>query len=326
MLRGVRIVVGTLVSGLLLCGAVRGQEPPWGEEKPAPQLPKIFLNAGPGARLAAEEVARQDAYRKLVERIYGTALDASTDVYDLALRSRVIDTALRNELKGMKEVGTRYYDDGRVEIAVKVTLREVVEIIKETYKRVTRDEQLVSEESLKDVERENRDKEILVVGRGGLAGSKGLEKVRAMRAAEADCYARLAARVFGLQITATTTVRDFVLSSDSIKSKVSVALLNGVKFTNYTFYDDGTCEVTGELTIREVVEVLKRTHKRYDKDGKVTVEQIENMEKQVRDAVITEVGKGTVREGEAMPAATETFHEKKTVIERVLEKGIVVTP
>lgn len=319
-------ITGLAVLVAAMCGVAIGQDIPWGEDAPVPKLPAIFEGHAKG-RLAAEEVARQDAYRKLIERIYGTAVDAKTDVYDLALESRKVDTALRNRLKGMKELGTKYYEDGRVEIAVKVTIREVVEIIKKTYKSVKKGDRIVEEKTLEEIERLNRDKSIIVVGRGALKKSKGLEKIRAMRAAEADCYARIAARVFGLELAAKTSVRDFVLERDAIKSKVAVALLNGVKFTKYTFLADGSCKAEGQLTIRQVVEVLTRTYRRYSKGSDVKIEQIENLEKQYQDLVIKETGHGTVREGNEIPRAQmrKTFEERKTIIRRVLKKGIVVT-
>ncbi len=312
-----RAVVATHAGG--------GTDIPWGEDKAVTQLPPIFRGRA-ADRLAAEEVARQDAYRKLVERVYGLALDARTDVCDLALASRKVDTSLRSSLRGMKEVGRKYFDDGRVEIAVKITIREVVEVIEKTYEKVEKGDRLVREETFEDVRRENRDKEYVVVGRGALPHSEGLRKVRAMRAAEVDCYERIAARVFGIQIDADTEVVDFVLESDAIRSKVSVALLNGVRFTKYEFMSDGTCRATAQLTIREVVEVLTRTYRRYAEGSKVKIEDIENIETRNRDLMIVEVGQGVVKQETERPVAAEPFEEKKTVIERVLRREIVVEP
>lgn len=321
--------------GVMLAAAIAmlatgfSQDIPWGKETKAPELPLIFKGRT-AERLAAEEVGRQDAYRKLIERVYGLALDGQTDVHDFALQSHQFDAALQNELKGMKELGKKYYDDGRVEVAVKITLREVVEIIKSSVKRSMKGEKLVSEEVIENLERENRDKDVIAVGRGGLPKTKGLERARGMRAAEIDCYRQIASRIFGITINATTTVRDFMLSSDSIKSKLSVALLNGVRFTDYT-YEEDVCKATGEVTYREVVEVLTRTVRRYGKGSRVKVEEIENVERKNRDKIIEAVGVGTYRlaatTAETAPAAKpsfEPFYERKTVIERVISKGIAV--
>ncbi len=305
---------------LLVAGAVVAEEIPWGgEDKPAPRVPACFRGRA-ADRLAAEEVARQDAYRKLIERIYSLSLDARTDVYDLVLDSRVIKTAVSHRLKGVKDVDKRYYDDCRVEIAVKVTVREVLETIEKTYKEVKKGRRLVSRETIEDVKRKNRDKDIIAVGRGALKGSEGLEKIRAMRAAEVDCYERIARRVFGLELAADTTVRDFVLESDAILTKVS-ATLRGVKFVNYDFFDDGTCAATGQIKIREVVEVLTRTYRRYAKGSKVKIEDIENIERKNRDRTIVEVGQGTVRTAPA--PEPEPFFEEKTIFEKVIKERVI---
>lgn len=296
---------------------------PWGEDKTRPDYPPIFEERSVGQRLAAEEVARQDAYRKLLERIYGLSIDSRTTVQDLALASREIDTALTGRLKGMREVDKKYYPDGRVEIAAKVTVRKVVEIIEKTYTQVEKNNRLVSQEVLENVKRENRDRDLYVVGRGALPNSPGMEKIQAMRAAEVDCYERIAARVFGLEIKGQTTVRDFTLQSDDIQSSIAVHLPGGVRFADYAFFDDGSCEATGKITMRKVIEILKRTYRRHTEDSKlVKLEDISDLERVNRDTVITEVGKGTVRKFEEMGLAekTEAFEEEKTAIRHVLER------
>jgi len=318
--KAIRAVVAVLA---MVCGVALADEIPWGEDRPAPQnLPAVFRGRG-ADRLAAEEVARMDGYRKLIERIYGLQLDAQTDVYDLVLESKVIKASVANCLKGMKDVGIKYYNDGRVELAVKVTIRDVVESIQKDYKRVERGGRLVSEDTLEKVKRENRDKEIVVVGRGALRGSKGLEKIRAMRAAELGCYERIAARVLGIRIKGDTTFRDFFLEQDRIRAKVSGAFLSGVKFTKYVFYDDGTCAATGQITIREVVEIVTRAYRRYAKGGRITIEDIKKVERKNRDLVIVETSKGVVRTAPA-PKPIEPWEEQKTVFERVLRSERVI--
>ena len=74
------------------------------------------------------------------------------------------------------------------------------------------------------------------------------------------------------------------------------------------------------------MEVLTRTYRRYAKGSKVKIEDIQNIETKNRDLVIVEVGQGTMRAAaEAAPAQSYTpFEERKTVIERVLRKEIVI--
>lgn len=308
---------------LLAVNAAPADEIPWGEDKSAPDLPPIFREHPAKQRLMAEEVARQDAYRKLVERTYGFSIDSETRVRDLALASRLVRNQVQNRLKGMREVGKKYFDDGRVEIAVKITVREVVELIERTYRRVKKGDRVVSEEVLEDVKRKNRDKDLMAVGRGALPDSEGLRKIRAMRAAEVDAYERLAARIFGINITAETTVEDFVLQSDRIQSDLSVAIPSGVRFIGYDFFDDGTCEATGKITVREVVQILERTYRRHSEDAKlVKLEDIRNIHTENRDRLIQVVGRGSVRafQKKRLSPAPRPFREEKSAIQRVIER------
>jgi hypothetical protein len=100
--------------------------------------------------------------------------------------------------------------------------------------------------------------------------------------------------------------------------------LNGVKLTEPKFLDDGTCTIKGTLTIREVVQVLTRTYRRYGQDSKIKVEDIEKIDTENRDAVLSETGQAII--GKAESTVSAQYVEKKTVVERVLSKGIAVTP
>jgi len=317
-----RLREGSILAVLAMCavGAVTfAKDIPDVEEKPAAELPLCFRGR-PQERLKAEEVARLDACRKLLERIYGFQLDARTDVLDLLLRSDELQVAVEGALKGMREMEKSYHDDGRVQVQMKVTLLEVLEVIERTYKRVEQGDRLVSEETIENVRRKNRYKDFVAIGWGALADSEGLDKIRAMRAAEIDCYRRIAERVFGMQINADTRVRDFVLANDAITTKVCLALPCGVKFTKYEFFADGTCAATGQITIRQVVEVLTRTHRRYGEGCGIKVEEIENIERESQDLVIEEVGQGVVGE----PPEEEPYEVvRTTVIRRVLERKLV---
>jgi len=331
MLRGKRRNVA-LVSALtcvfvlaLHASGFAAQVPEIHSVRPAEPLPPIFAQAGPAARLAAEEVARQDAYRKLAERVSGFALDAQTDVYDCVLASHQVHNGLRGKLCGMRQVKIEHFDDGRVAIWVKITIRQVVEVIEKAYKQVKRGERLVSEERLNSIKVENRDRDLVAVGFGALKGGPGLAKIRAMRAAELDAYRRIAARVRGLKVDADTTVGDFMLHSDAIRSKVSVGFFNGVVFSDYRFGEDGLCEVDGTLTIRQVVEVLTRTYRRHMKGGKlVKLEDIGNLERKHRDLVFKETGQGAPRAERATATDPFAFEEQKTVFEKVLRQERVI--
>ena len=72
-------------------------------------------------------------------------------------------------------------------------------------------------------------------------------KLLARRAAEADCYRKLAETVYGIQIDSETFVLDFVAESDEIRSAVD-AFITGVRLGTPRYFDDGTCEIDAELS------------------------------------------------------------------------------
>ena len=63
-------------------------------------------------------------------------------------------------------------------------------------------------------------------------------KLLAKRAAEADCYRKLAEAVYGIRINSETYVRDFVTENDEIRGAVN-AIVKGVRLGKPRYYEDG---------------------------------------------------------------------------------------
>lgn len=68
------------------------------------------------------------------------------------------------------------------------------------------------------------------------------------RAAKLDGYRNLLEQAYGVQITSTSTVRDFILQSDTIKSRVE-AFIKGAKVIDTRHLSDGSVEVEMEMTL-----------------------------------------------------------------------------
>jgi hypothetical protein len=77
------------------------------------------------------------------------------------------------------------------------------------------------------------------------------------RAAKVDALRNLAEQVFGLRLDNQTTVRDFVTQSDVIRTRVSAAI-QGAREVDYKVLSDGTAEVTVEITLGPVRDILGR--------------------------------------------------------------------
>lgn len=98
----------------------------------------------------------------------------------------------------------------------------------------------------------------------GLAQMDSQTKLMTRRAAKVDALRNLLEIVYGLQIDARTTVRDFVTESDVVRSRLRAAI-QGARETDYRVQADGTAEVTVEVTLGRVEDIVGR-RLRYDQE------------------------------------------------------------
>ena len=68
------------------------------------------------------------------------------------------------------------------------------------------------------------------------------------RAAKLDAYRNLLEQAYGVQITSNSTVRDFVLQSDTIRARVE-AFIKGATVVDTRHLSDGSVEVDMEMTL-----------------------------------------------------------------------------
>lgn len=290
-------------------------------EVEAPSYPEIWKNAGPQKRLLATRAAELDGDRLIVERIYGLAVDGETTVGDLALVDDAVNGAVRASLVGAVSVGqSEYLSDGRVQVVRAVKVREVIESLN----RVVKGKRLSSGSYYKtsektELKRESRDKLIEVMGNAALPGSPGHDKVRAKRAAEMDAYRRLAGGMMGVEITSSSKVRDFCLANDKLTAALSQTL-KAAKPTAIKYISDGTCEVTMQVKIADVI----RTTRRYV-DGKLDKLEITD---EIEHRVFSETGSGLApAKGQGSGGHTSSaqpFAETEIIIREVIQSAPVV--
>lgn len=126
------------------------------------------------------------------------------------------------------------------------------------------------------------------------AVSEAQNKLLAKRAAEADCYRKLAESVYGLRLNSETLVKDFVTESDTIKGAVD-AFVKGVRLGQPRYYDDGVCEIDGEVTVASLITSLKQIHTEHYKGNKVKTTDFEQIKEEVKHDVIKATGNGAPR-------------------------------
>lgn len=70
----------------------------------------------------------------------------------------------------------------------------------------------------------------------------------AEREAKVDGYRNLLEQTYDLQVSGSTTVRDYVSRSDTVRTKVD-AFIRGAKVADIRMLDDGSVETEMEITL-----------------------------------------------------------------------------
>lgn len=272
-------------------------------------LPSIWKSSSAQERLKAIRVAQLDAYRALLERVYGFQLSSGTTVYDCVLQSDQVYTKLDLLLKNAVELEKPEYNDkGMVMVVYGLKLRKIIDVLKEdkTFNTTT-------------ISKSIHDKTIEALGCGALPGTMGMKMLRAKRAAELDAYRLMAERIVGIKINSETSIANMCLQNDKVQSSL-VAFLKGLKPTAINYTSDGSCAVTMQLKIREVIKTVETLVRIYNSENK---DKIENVKIATNDKIFTVTGHGAPRNDVVSPS-TNIYHSELTVLRTVLKSKIVI--
>lgn len=106
------------------------------------------------------------------------------------------------------------------------------------------------------------------------------QRPSAKRAAKEDAKRNLLEIIQGVHVSSETTVENFMLKDDIIKSKVN-GVLKGYKEEEVRYMSDGTIEVVLSIMIKgELAEVMLPL---YDKENVDTMEEVETKEKEDKE-------------------------------------------
>ena len=140
-----------------------------------------------------------------------------------------------------------------------------------------------------------------------------------------DAYRRLAARMMQQKINSDTTVRDMCLQNDQVVAKLS-QVLKAATPTNIKYLDDGSCEVTMEIKVSDLI----RTTRSYMKGDTQKTE----IKDDINERSFSEIGRGTMQpvasfipQGDA-PALknspNDPFFETEMILKQVIQSGPLV--
>lgn len=306
----IRIVAVTMMFGLVLLPAMAEVAKP---EFKTTEIPASWRRIKPQQRLKALRAAQLDAYRALVERIYGFQLESGSTVYNSMLQSDAVKNRVEAVLKGATETGQPEYTDfGMVMVTYAVKLSRIIETV-ETEK--------TSRKTTSTYTRKSDDKVIEALGCGALPGSKGESMLHSRRAAELDAYRQMAERFAGVRVNSTTSVRDMCLTSDKVSAAVAV-FLKGLKPIAVSYGDDNTCEVKMRLKVRETVKTIESFVKIYN-DG--SSNRIKEVSVAGQDRIFTVTGHGAP--GSTLPELKENsslYEMEQTIFRQVITRKQVI--
>lgn len=273
-------------------------------------LPAIWKSQSAQERLKAIRVAQLDAYRALLERVYGFQISSGTTIYDCVLKSDQVHSKLNLLLKGAVELEKPEFNDkGMVMVVYGLKLSKIIDVLKvdETFDTIT-------------ITKGIQNKTIEALGCGALPDTMGMKMLRAKRAAELDAYRLMAERIIGVKVNSETTVANMCLKNDRVQASL-VAFLKGVKPTAVNYKPDGACSVTMQLKIREVVKTVETLVRIYNSDNK---DKIENVKIATNDKIFTVTGNGAPRDNVVVDPSNDIYRSELTVLRTVLKREVII--
>jgi hypothetical protein len=94
-------------------------------------FPEVFRRYPAHQRLMARRAAQMDAYRQLVERVYGLQIASETQVEDFITVSDRITATIAGYIQGARVSDVRYQPDGSVEVQMKLSIEHARRILEQ---------------------------------------------------------------------------------------------------------------------------------------------------------------------------------------------------
>lgn len=290
----------------------------------------VFGSVSPNQKLMAKRAAELDAYRNMAERIMGLKISSETTVLDFVSVSDEITSSMDHFIKGLRvdDEQTAWYDDGSCEVAVEVTLSNVINELKSTVDKFYKGGKW-TEHTFDNINTHTEERVLTEYGSGAVRQNSVISeyqgvpivmeltnprdkritlpaiyskyparyRLMAKRLATVDAYRKLIERIYGQRISSKTTVRDFDINLSSDHMRVILTNeIKGMRIDEVRYQADGVVEVQASLTLKQVVKTLKKVcDEYYSKTGKrIKTDKFEEIEKQTKRRTIVVMGMGAV--------------------------------
>ncbi|WP_320040540.1 hypothetical protein [uncultured Desulfobacter sp.] len=188
-------------------------------------------------RLMSIMAAKVQASRSLVESIYGLKIRATESVEDMiaANYQSVTETKTEGFIKNIK-FSTPIYDP------------------KKDIAKVEASVQLATMENIDGEQMNLQNKVFRRVGYG-TSTRKNAGAIAALRAAEIDAYKELGKRLIGMQVESKTSIENYLLKSDVVKTKL-LATLYLAEVSDYGWEKNGDAFVNMILNVKDATSIL----------------------------------------------------------------------
>jgi hypothetical protein len=130
------------------------------------------------------------------------------------------------------------------------------------------------------------------------------QRLGAEKSAEIVAKRNLVERVFGVRITGESTVRDFVLESDSVEAKSGAFIVGSYQKGPSRFRPDGIVEVTVAIPVDQVIVQLKQILEGHYHGDRFHGRDFEQIKISVKTQEFEAVGGATFK-GDAVPDVTK---------------------
>ena len=188
-------------------------------------------------KIMTTRAAKVLAERAIVESIYGLKVRSTEEVQDMiaANFSGKTESKTAATVKGIKIEEVTY--DSSKDIA-----KATASIVLDTFTNIDGQEMNLGGKTFRRV--------AFATSTPSQAGP-----IQALRAAELDAYKQLAKRVVGFTLESQTTVENYILTSDIVKSKV-LATMYMAEVTEYGWDAEGDAFVKMVLNVKEVGDII----------------------------------------------------------------------
>ena len=188
-------------------------------------------------RLMSIMAAKVQASRSLVESIYGLKIRASESILDM--------------------IAANYQSVTEAKTEAFINNIQFTSISYDAQKDIARVEAKVQLPSIQNIDGEQMNLQNKIFKRVGYGTStaSSASAISALRAAEIDAYRELAKRLVGIKIESKTSVENFILKSDVIKTKL-LATLYLAEVSAHGWKENGDAFVTMNLNVADAAAIL----------------------------------------------------------------------